>query len=115
MNQELTLSGQRVFEDADYILLRTKGLLGLTHPFISPFVIYLKFRSAFVKVTGREKRFLLAVLGEMAALGLTPKQIKSTSVFPEFCTAVSARGGAHWQLFFNRFTAKETGRGFANA
>lgn len=115
MNQELTLSGQRVFEDPDFILLRTKGLLGLTHPFISPFVVYLKFRSAFVKVTGREKRFLLAVLGEMAALGLTPQQIKSASVLPEFCTAVSARGGARWELFFNRSTAKETARGFASA
>ncbi len=112
---EISISGQRVFEDADYLLLKAKWFLGISHPFLAPFYVYLKSRNTFVKATSAEKRFLLAIVGEMARLGLSPQRIKATPVFRDFCAAVQIRGGALWQLFFNRSKAKDLANTYAKA
>lgn len=98
---------QRIYEDSDYLLFKKNGIFGIRHPFFSSFHIQLKSREMVVAVTGREKRFLLAVVGEMARLGHSPQKIKDSSVFRDFSEAVGTGGQARWQLFFAHSTAKE--------
>lgn len=97
----VTMAGQAVYEDADYILFKKHGLFGIRHPMLTSFYIHSKARSMAVKATGKEKMFLLATLGEMAKLGYSPNDTKQSSIFPEFCNAVLSRGGAHWHVFFD--------------
>lgn len=96
----VTMPGQAVYEDTDYILFKKHGLFGIRHPMLTSFYIHSKARGMAVKATGKEKVFLLATLGEMAKLGYSPNDIKQSSIFPEFCNAVLSRGGAHWHVFF---------------
>jgi hypothetical protein len=106
--------GKKIYEDSDYILVNEPGPLGITWPILTSFHVHIKSRNLSVKATGKEKQFLLAVVGEMTRLGLTPQQIKISSLFREFSESVPTRGGARWQLFFNHTPAKELAQIYAS-
>ncbi len=112
---ETSLAGQRVYEDESFILLKSPWLLVITHPFLARYFVYLKGRHLAVSVQRSEKRFLLAVLGEMVQLGLSPRAIKDSSIFKDFCQAIPARGGALWHVFFRQHPARELAKAYARA
>lgn len=96
----VTMAGRSVFEDENYILLKQHGFFRIRHPLLTSFYVYSKPRHLAVKATGKEKRFLLVLLGEMVKSGVIATSIKETGVFEDFCAAVLTRGGARWSLFF---------------
>lgn len=110
----LSIPVQRIYEDSDYLLFKKNGIFGIGHPFFSSFHIQLKSREMLMEATGKEKRFLLAVVGEMARLGQSPQNIKDSSVFRDFSEAVVAGSGARWHLFFAHSTARELAQHYAS-
>lgn len=111
----LNVPVQRIYEDSDYLLFKKNGIFGIRHPFFSSFHIQLKSREIVVAATGKEKQFLLTLVGEMARLGNSPQHIKDSSVFRDFSEAVAARGRAKWQLFFTQSTAKDLAHYYVSA
>lgn len=100
MTSKNEIAGQRLFEDDSFVVLSSKGPFALSLPLLTNVYVYIKPRQEAIKASAKEKGFLFAVIAEWAQMGLAPKLLRETQVFHDFAVAVSARGGAHWTLFF---------------
>ena len=104
MSETYQLSGQRLHEDDSYVVLKSPGFLGISHPFFATIHVFVKSRSMAVKATQQEKTFLLGVLGELTRQGITGPRTETKQLMNSFAVAVAARGGVAWKVFFETHT-----------
>ncbi|TBR39275.1 MULTISPECIES: hypothetical protein [Dyella] len=97
------ITGRRVFEDENYLVLWSK-FLGLDIPLLGSVFVQLKETGAVTRATFREKNYVLALIGEITRLGPTDMGEQLESVFEEFAGAVFARGFLRWRLFFSEMS-----------
>lgn len=90
----------RLFEDDSYELIQTLGPFGISWPILCSYSVVNKASGQSLKLTGKEKSYLLATLQHYVQLGGNPKELKQLGFFNDFCEAVAVRGGVLWQFFF---------------
>lgn len=107
MNTIATLKGHRMFENDSFLLLWSKGPLGISYPLFTSFHVFIKHSETAVKATGREKRFLLACISEWQRSGKELKELREKDFLGHFCEAVASRYGIRWKMFFQTQTPQE--------
>lgn len=103
------IKGDRIYEDADYFVLKKKTL------FSSPFwfrqfgkvFVQCKRSGTVMQVTPAEKAFWLAVVGEMALLGIGPSDQRFKAMMQRFSEGVLSRGEVRWGFFFQNGSPRE--------
>ena len=91
---------KKLFEDDSYELTQTLGPFGISWPVVCSYAVVNKASGQNLKLSGKEKSYLLATLQHYVQLGGNPKELKQLGFFNDFCSAVASRGGVLWQFFF---------------
>jgi hypothetical protein len=107
----MSLNGKLIYDGESYALFQ-RYRLGIRHPMCCTFVAILKQPSEARAATFREKAYLIAVVGELAKLGVVVGSDELETVFDYFAQAVFARGYVAHQVFFSP-TPREAAEFFA--
>lgn len=91
---------KKIFEDDSYEFTQTLGPFGISWPVVCSYAVVNKARGQILKLSGKEKSYLLATLQCYVQLGGNSNELKQLGFFHDFCSAVANRGGANWQFFF---------------
>jgi len=107
----VSFNGKLIYDGEAY-LLYIRFRLFTRQPLFCPMFVALRETGATRQATYAEKSFLLAVMGEMAKLGVRPETDEFEDLFERFCQAVFARGLVAHQVFFGQ-TPREAAEFFA--
>lgn len=91
---------KKIFEDNSYELTQTLGPFGISWPVVCSYAVVNKASGQCLKLTGKERSYLLATLQHYVQLGGNPNDLMQLGFFNDFCSAVASRGGVLWQFFF---------------
>lgn len=108
------VSGRKLFEDESFLVMKTSF-------FDHSLLVYLfgtiylqnKATSKVIKLTGEERKFMIAVIGELAQLGIRTPDPRIDKFMHEFSAAVCGRGSALWRFMLKANSPQSTAAFFS--
>jgi hypothetical protein len=96
----MSINGKLLYSGESYQLFQ-RYRLGLRHPVLCTFFAIRRQPATMKAATFTEKSYLLAVIGELAKLGVVVGSDELETLFEHFARAVFARGYVAHQVFFS--------------